>query len=73
MTHPFGIRRIVGRCIPKLWVAHREEAQINRSQGLDGESEDLRPGRPRSFTHHFGMHGLWVLRLLQTCRDEHPR
>ena len=45
------------RCIPKLWVAHREEAQINRSQGLDGESEDLRPGRPRSFTHNFGMHG----------------
>ena len=44
-------------CIPKLWVAYREEAQINCSRGLDGESEDLRPGRLRSFTHNFGMHG----------------
>jgi len=32
------------------------EAQINGSQGLDGESEDLWPGRPRSFTHNFGMY-----------------
>jgi hypothetical protein len=31
------------------------EAHVNRWQGLDGESEDLRPGRPRSFTHNFGM------------------
>jgi len=29
------------------------EAQTNLSQGLDGESEDSRPGRPRSFTHPF--------------------
>jgi hypothetical protein len=32
------------------------EAQINRSRGWDGESEDSRPGRPRSFAHNFGMH-----------------
>ena len=33
------------------------EAQVNRSRGPDGESEDSRPGRPRSFTHNSGMHG----------------
>jgi len=43
------------RCIPKLWVANGKEAQINRSQGLDGESEDLRPGRPRSITQNLGV------------------
>jgi sugar phosphate isomerase/epimerase len=32
-------------------------ADVNGSQWLDGESEDSRPGRPRSFAHHFGMHG----------------
>jgi hypothetical protein len=32
------------------------EAAVNCSQGLDGESEDSRAGRPRSFTHCHGMH-----------------
>jgi hypothetical protein len=32
------------------------EAQNNRSRGLEDESEDSRPGRPRSFAHNFGMH-----------------
>jgi hypothetical protein len=31
------------------------EAQVNRSRGLDGELEDLRPGRARSFAHNLGM------------------
>jgi hypothetical protein len=32
------------------------EAQVNRSRAQVGESEDWRPGRPRSSAHNFGMH-----------------